>query len=152
MDIEKFSSDEDEKFFRDGSKMIYDWLPVEMKNKLSQEIAAEGLSDVMDLRAKERFFRLLNFLEINYVKVGLWMDKTLQLVAKLRGSRKENSVSDIEIEFGNEKIRLSAMLAEFSENEIDGLFHSTLKNLGIVEKYKTYTEKTLRMPEHELSE
>lgn len=149
MDFEKFSSDEDEKFFRDGSKMIYDWLPVEMKNKLSQEIAAEGLSDIMDLREKERFFRLLNFLEINYVKIGLWMNKTLQHVGKLRGPQKENSVSDIEIEFGEEKIRLSAMLAEFSENGIEALFHSTVKNLGLVEKYKTYTEKTLRMPEYE---
>jgi hypothetical protein len=152
MDFEKFSSDEDEKFFRDGAKMIYDWLPVEMKNKLGQEIAAEGLSDIMDLGEKKRFFRLLNFLEVNYVKIGLWMNKTLKHVEKLQDPQKKDSISDIEIEFGGEKIRLSDMLAEFTKNEIDVLFDSTLKNLGLTEKYKAYTEKTLRTSDYELSE
>ena len=153
MDSENFFADDElRKFFKEASKTIYDWLPIDKKNKLSQEIASEGLLDIRDMEDEDRFFRLLNFLEMNYVKIGQWMEETLKHVSELSNLSKEKKVTDVEIQFSEEKVGLSTMSAEFSQSEIESLFRSTLKNLGLVENYKKYTEKRLEMPKYEYSE
>jgi hypothetical protein len=66
MDLNDFSENENDKmFFKQAAKIIYKWLPPHKKMKLNLEFTNEGLSGIRDLKDRERFFRLMNFLEVN---------------------------------------------------------------------------------------
>ena len=140
MGLNHFSVDENDKsFFRDAATAIYNWLPPDKKIKLNLELASEGLSNIEELKEKERFFRLLHFLEVNYVKVVDWTEQTIARLKRINETQEITKIKDIEIELP-EKGRTSfrKITSELSESEIKDLFYSTLDSLELGKEYKYY--------------
>jgi hypothetical protein len=138
--LDDFYLDENAKsFFRDAAHTIYEWLPTDKKIKLGLELTAEGLSNIEELSEKERFFRLLHFLEVNFVKVVDWAAETLELLRKVNEAQKNPSINDVELGlFEKEKTTLYQILKELSETEIGKQFNATLAKLQVEEEYKRY--------------
>jgi hypothetical protein len=133
--------DNDKEFFLSASKIIYDWLPYEKKTKLSLELSSEEISDIWELKEKELFFRLMHFLETNYIRIGDWMDKTTECVEKINGTQINNKVRDIEIELTEgQKTRISEARKEFFQSGIKDLFYSTIESLNLRSEYKRYVD------------
>ena len=139
MSLDDFSLNEaDKSFFKEASYIIYNWLPSEKKLKLSQELVNEGFSNIEDLKEKERFFRLLLFLEVNYIKVVEWADTTLESLNAINKSSK-NPIKDIKLEFTEQEgTSFLEILNELTESRIKSLFYSTLDQLEISSEYKKH--------------
>ncbi len=137
MSLDDFSLNEaDKSFFKEASNVIYNWLSPEKRLKFSQELATEGLSNIEDLKEKERFFRLLHFLEVNYIKVVEWAGKTLESLNAINKSSK-NPVKDIKLELTEQEgTSFSEIFNDLSESKIKTLFYSTLDQLEISSEYK----------------
>jgi hypothetical protein len=136
------SDKEDKKFYKQASKMIYKWLPPDKKIKLNFELIGEGKSGIRDMEDEERFFRLMNFLEVNYVRVKDWVDETAKRLQKLNEMLGDNQIKDIEIElFGNKKVKLLEVRRELSDTQLQNEFFSTLKNLKLENDYRYHFYK-----------
>ena len=83
----------------------------------------------------------MHFLEMNYVRIGDWMDKTVECFGKIRSINKDNDIKDIEIELSEgQKARITEVRSEFLQSEIKDLFYSTLGKLELALDYKRYID------------
>jgi len=137
-------------FFGDAAREIYDWLPPHKKTKLNIELASEGLSNIEELSEKERFLRLLHFLEVNYVRVVDWAEQTIQKIRKLDETHKITNIKSIEIDLVERKtFSLQDISNELSKSGIKDLFYSTLNSLELGKEYKYYLQQRREVIRHE---
>lgn len=151
MGLDNFSVNEDDKsFFRDAANAIYEFLPLDKRIKLNLEFMSEGFSDIKELGEKERFFRLLHFLEVNYIRVVDWAGGTIERLRRIDEAQKKSSIKDIEIElFGKEKTSLYKIYKELSDRKIKDLFNSTISSLELEQEYKRYVINIKEVGKHE---
>ena len=132
-----FFNDEQKQFFKEAYKIIYHWLPFDKKIKLALELASEGLTDTEKLNEREQFFHLLHFLEVNYVKIINWTEKTLDLLNIINQTQLERNKQRIEIAFDGEN-NLTDVYQNLKKSEVDRLFFSVLDQLEIKSEYEQY--------------
>ena len=151
MGLNHFNVDKDDlAFFRDAANKIYDWLPPDKKIKLHIELASEGLSNIEELAENERFFRLLHFLEVNYIKVVDWTEQTIQRLKRFDEAHEITNIKDIEIELAErETFSLHKISNELLESKITDLFYSTLDSLELGKEYKYYLLRRREVMRHE---
>lgn len=151
MGLNHFNVDKDDlSFFRDATNKIYNWLPLDKKTKLNIELASEELSNIEELAEKERFFRLLHFLEVNYIKVVDWAEQTIQRLKRFDEAHEITNIKDIEIELvERETFSLHKIFNELSESGIKDLFYSTLDSLELEKEYKYYLLRRREVMRHE---
>lgn len=133
----------DYKFFEQAATEIYEWLPNDKRMKFDMELISEGFSDIEDLNVRERFFRLLHFLEVNYVKPVNWANNILESPIFTR--RVEGNLPRFWIELENE-VRIDELAKQL---EVTEAFHSVLKDLKIDFEYKRYLENLKGEPRNE---
>jgi hypothetical protein len=149
MRISDFVADEKDKvFFKKAAKIIYDWLPPDKKNKFGRELSDDGVVDPEDLKEYELFFKLLNFLETNYIRVGFWARETLDR-AKNIGSDKNSAIQDVEMTCGKEKVRLSRISVEHQKSGIEEIFQKTVEELGLQKTYQFYIKEGLEATQND---
>ena len=150
MGLDDFYINEDDRlFFREAANAIYEWLPIDKRVKLGLELASEGKSNIEELKERARFFRLLRFLEVNYIRVVDWSDNTLKLLEKVNQA-KESPIEDIELRlFEKEKNSLTKIFKELSETEIRSLFYDTLDKLELSEEYAKYSISLKKVDDNE---
>jgi len=142
MNLDDFSLDDNErKFFKEAISMIYEWLADDKRLKLNLELVSEGFSGIKDLSDKELFFRLLNFLEANYVTVKGWTNYILESLKNINSTVKDSNskVYDVEVKLSSERsLKISEVARELSECDLEEFFVSILRKLGTEEQYKRY--------------
>lgn len=141
MSLDDYSlNDSERSFFEKAAIIIYEWLSDEEKLKLNSELSSEGLLDIDDLRITDRFFRLLNFLEVNYIKVQKWIEEIFQCLKEINAISQNNTkIKDVEIKhFRGESLRISEVAEKFSETDLGDYFIATLRKLELEEEYKRY--------------
>ena len=149
MSLDDYSlSESDRTFFEKASMMIYEWLSEEEKLKLNMELIDEGFSNINDLSIKERLFRLLNFLEVKYIRAEEWIRYTLNYLEAINGNSQTNTrIEDVEIKLiGERNLSISQMAKKFLDKSLKESFTGTLKELGLEKEYKRYIAKLEGMP------
>lgn len=144
-----YISENDRSFFREAANAIYEWLPIDKRVKLSLELASEGKSNIEELKERDRFFRLLRFLEVNYIRVVDWSSDTLKLLEKVNQAI-ESPIEDIELRLSEkEESSLTRILKELSETGIRSLFYDTLGKLKLSEEYAKYSINLKKVDDNE---
>ena len=130
-------SKEDNEFFEEGSAIIYDSLPFEDKVKLHRELLDEGFLTIEDLTpVSERFFRLLHFLDVNYVKPADWTRETIEIIKKF--SRKEmGQDSFLKVELKKE-LYLQDIGQLLGQTKPKEAFSTALLEMKLSDKYQKY--------------
>jgi hypothetical protein len=130
-------------FYEQAAKEIYDWLPVEKKVKLGNELSSEGVLDITDLDIEERFFRLLNFLELNYIKPIEWTKEAVETLNKIDSEKLvKTGIFDekskiIELE---PNINLNKLFKELSTIRLREDFTLTLEKTQVIAAYLAYSK------------
>ena len=149
MRISDFVADDKDKiFFKKAAEIIYNWLPPDKKNKFGRELYDDEVVDAADLKEYELFFKLLNFLETNYIRVGSWAKETLGRTDRT-GSGINNAIRDVELTCGKEKIKLSEIYAEHQKSGIEEKFRTTIEELGLQKTYQFYIKEELERPQND---
>lgn len=144
-----YINENDRSFFREAANTIYEWLPIDKRVKLGLELASEGKSNIEELNERDRFFRLLHFLEVNYIRVVDWSGNTLKLLETVNQA-KESPIKDIELRlFEKEKNSLTKIFKELSETGIRSLFYDTLNKLELSEEYARHFINLKKVDDHE---
>lgn len=144
MSLDDYSLSESERvFFEKATMIIYEWLSDDEKLKFNSELMSEGFFGIDDLRVKDRFFRLFNFLEVKYIRVEKWIEETFQRLKEINAmSQNDNRIEDIEIKIlGDKSLRISEVAEKFLERDLKGYFIATLRKLELEEEYKRYIAK-----------
>jgi hypothetical protein len=81
-------------FFKDASDLIYNWLSDEERIQLHEELG-DGIRSINDLEPNERFFALLRFVEVKYVKITKWIDDILSLLETIKWKDPDFVTEDI---------------------------------------------------------
>jgi hypothetical protein len=139
----------DDDFFSKAAKKIYDWLPEEKKDKLGSELSSEGLASLYELESKERFLRLINFLDLNYLKPIEWAEKSIEIFKTLVTSRQldlRGEVREPRIEL-QPQISLSQILKNADKSGMQTAFNSALENADLSFEYSNYYHKKERSKE-----
>jgi disulfide oxidoreductase YuzD len=151
------SYDKDDKenlgFYEQAAKEIYEWLSIEKKDKLANELFSMELSNINDLDPRERFFMLMNFLEVNYVKPLEWAKEAIEILARSQEPTQNevqhasnyqkdaiigsNKAKTIELEH---EVNLNVLVEKTSTFWLREEFNSTLEKLGLNQAYKQLLE------------
>jgi hypothetical protein len=120
-------------FFKEVSDEIYNLLPFDKKIKFAIELSEEQASETKDEdNHKERFFRLLHFLDVNYVKPIHWAKYVIDSARK--NSKETKVVLD-------DQISLQSVYESLKESQIEQLFSSFLEDNQLKQDYLAYTAK-----------
>lgn len=141
MSLDDYSlTESDRSFFEKATTMIYKWLSDEEKLALNIELRSEGFLGINDLGIKDRFFRLLNFLEVKYTRVEEWIKGIYQYIEKINAvSYDDSQINEIEIKLFVDKIlRLSDVEKKFLGSDLKGYFFTTLRKAELERGYKRY--------------
>jgi hypothetical protein len=147
--LDDFSLDEmDKSFFLEAAKTIYDWLPVDKKIKLVLELSNEGVSSIEELRGRERFFRLLHFLEVNYVMPASWAKRTIESLKTISRAQHTPDIQTLKIEL-EEVGSLDGVSEKLKESGVTELFYSTIEKLEVKNQYNSYLVSKKGAAKHE---
>lgn len=127
----------DNEFFEEATKEIYKWLPLHKKVKLNNELLNEGVVGLKDLNVTERFFRLLHFIDVNYIKPVDWCQQTVGSIKRINTPIEVNNFQLIKVEL-KEGIYLDEISEKLAKSEIKKLFFSTLEEIGVKDRYEKY--------------
>lgn len=150
MSLDDYSLSESERiFFEKAAMIIYEWLSDDEKLKFNSELMSEGFLGIDDLRVKDRFFRLFNFLEVKYIRVEKWIEEMFQYLEEINAmSKNDTKIKDIEITgLGDKSLRISEVVEKFSEGNLKGYFIAILRKLGLEQEYKRYIAKLEGIPD-----
>jgi hypothetical protein len=139
----------DNDFYSQAAKKIYDWLPEEKKDKLGSELSSEGLSSLYELESKERFLRLINFLDLNYLKPIEWAEKSIEIFKTLVTSQQldlRGEVREPRIEI-QPQISLFQILKSADKSGMQTAFSSALEKADVSFEYSNYYPKKERSKE-----
>lgn len=131
----------DEEFFQEASSLLYNWLPEEEKRQLHIELAGEEILSIKELRPDLRFFRLLHFIQVKYVKVEEWIARIFGFVKTINSNNPDFPITDVVLKDANDKnVSLGVLWKALKTvmSEID--FQSFLKQLELQEGFRTYLD------------
>ena len=104
-----------EEFFEEVFSLIYEWLSEGDKIQLKREISNQEFPSFDELSPMIRFFRLLNFIEVRYIKIENWIDKTSELLETFRLENEGFNLSDLVIIDDNKQtIKFSNLTQEIT--------------------------------------
>jgi len=149
MSLDDYSLTKTERiFFEKATIMIYEWLSDEEKLALNIELRGERVRGIYDLEIKDRFFRLLNFLEVKYTRVEEWIKRIFQGIEEINAvSLSDATIRDIEIKrFEDKTLRLSNVASKLLDSDLKDYFFATLKKMELERGYKGYLTKLEGMP------
>jgi hypothetical protein len=126
-------------FYKKAFEEIYTWLPDEKKDKLNFELRTEGLYTFAEGNEKERFFFILNFFEINYVKPIDWAKQSIESLRKIGEIDARGNLKKIRLEL-DEQTDLEEASKWLSESGLKELFYSTLEQMDLKGEYEYYIQ------------
>jgi hypothetical protein len=139
--LRDFLSDKDEdNFFEEASGLIYNWLSDEEKLQLNLELIEEETINIKNLKPKLRFFRLLHFLYVKYIRVDDWVIK-LHVFLETINSKTQKIIVDLKFKDTNEE---EVSLLEYSKKlrsaNLKSFFEELLEQTELKEEFNFYID------------
>jgi len=135
------SSREEDDFFEEASSLIYNQLSEEDKIQLHTELADEETPDIKELEPKIRFFRLLNFIEVRYVRVEDWTKKTFDSLEYINSKSQNLPIEDLVFkDANNEDVSFRSLLSRLETLKPRKSFEVLLVQLGLQEEFRKYLD------------
>lgn len=132
-------SSEDERFYTEAAKKVFDWLDDRDRFRIGQELQDNDI-EFDNLPRHEQLFILLRFLEVNYVRIPRRMEKIRSDLDSLNKKIKKEPIADFEIpDIYGEYLGLSSLKERVpSSEEIEAKFNNALRSAGILEPFNEY--------------
>ncbi len=144
MGLRDFLSDKDEDdFFEAASLLIYNWLSNEEKLQLHLELIEEEILNIKTLRPKLRFFRLLHFLNVKYVRVDGWVTEIHGFLETInsKSQKNQNIIEDITFKDTNEEeVSLFEYSTKLRSANLKSLFEEFLEQTELKEEFNFYID------------
>ncbi|UCE15616.1 MAG: hypothetical protein JSV12_07020 [Candidatus Bathyarchaeota archaeon] len=119
--------------------MIYRWLSEEERNQLLMELYGENVRNIAELSPQLRFFRLLHFIEVRFIRVGKWVSRIAELLENISSENSDLFIEDLIFKDANdEDVRLFELREELREVKPQSAFEDLLRQLEFKEDYERY--------------
>lgn len=126
-------------FFKEASSLIYRWLSEEERNQLLMELYGENVRNIAELSPQLRFFRLLHFIEVRFIRVGKWVSRIAELLENISSENSDLFIEDLIFKDANdEDVRLFELREELREVKPQSAFEDLLRQLEFKEDYERY--------------
>lgn len=131
----------EEDFFSEAYRAMYNWLSEDEKVQFSLELINDEGQIHDDSNSEFRFFRLLNFIEIKYIRLEKYVKTIYEEIENVSNNNSDYIIKDIIIKDENDADFLLSTLGNYI-NEInpESLFKKLLINLEIEKNYIKYLE------------
>jgi hypothetical protein len=135
LDIENENFD----FFEEASSLIYTWLSEEERNQLLMELYGENVRNIAELSPELRFFRLLHFLEVRFIRVEKWVSRITELLENISSKNSNLFIEDLIFKDANdEDVSLMELREKLGEVKPQSAFDDLLWQLEFKEDYERY--------------
>ena len=127
-------------FFEEASSLIYRWLSEEEREQLHRELYSEEVRNITELRPELRFFRLLHFIQVKYIKVEEWVSRISDLLETISSKNPDFLIEDLSFkDTNNEDVSLSELQEKVTEAKPQTAFEDFLRQLGLQKEFEYYT-------------
>ena len=126
-------------FFEEASSLIYKWLSEEERNQLLMELYGENVRNISELSPELRFFRLLHFIEVRFIRVEKWVSRIAELLENISSKNSDFFIEDIVFKGANdEDVSLLELREKLREIKPQSAFEDLLQQIGFKEEYERY--------------
>lgn len=132
--------EEEESFFEQGFKMIYNWLSVEERYDFDNEMSSEENQFDLYKSWEEKFYRALNYIQIKYVNIEKYLLKIEENFLKITSHEDESYNDIVFIDNNEESFYLSDIKKIVYELKPESSFNDLLEQLEIKEKYHNFMD------------
>ena len=130
---------EEPDFFEEASSLIYRWLSKEERMQLHRELYGEDVRNIEELRPELRFFRLLHFLEVRFIRVEKWVSRITELLENISSKNSNLFIEDLIFKDANdEDVSLMELREKLGEVKPQSAFDDLLWQLEFKEDYERY--------------
>jgi hypothetical protein len=132
-------------FFEEASSLIYKWLSEEERVQLHREFFSEEVRDITELEPELRFFRLLHFIQVKYIKAEEWVSGISGLLETISSENPNFLMEDVIFKDVNDKdVGLIELREKFSEARPQIAFANFLRQLELQEEFERYLASSQR--------
>jgi len=126
-------------FFEEASSLIYRWFSEEERAQLHRELSSEEVRNILELRPELRFFRLLHFIQVKYIKVEEWVSRISDLLETLSSKNPDFLIEDLVFkDVNNEDVSLFELQEKVTEAKLQTAFEDFLRQLGLRKEFEYY--------------
>lgn len=130
-------------FFEEASSLIYRWLSEEERNQLVMELYGENVRNIAELSPELRFFRLLHFIEVRFIRVEKWVSRITELLENISSKNSNLFIEDLVFKDANdEDVSLLELREKLREVKPQSAFDDLLRQLEFKEDYERYMNST----------
>lgn len=131
----------EDSFWEEASALLYDWLSEDDRWLLRSELYEEDIADLRELSPNIRFFRLLHFVQVKYIRVEEWVDAISGFVETINSKNPDATIEGIilEDEEGKE-VSLRQIRREVHELRPQAVFGELLETLELQEEYSLFLQ------------
>jgi hypothetical protein len=131
-------AEEGDGFFQEAASLIYGKLSEEERTQLLSELLEENIAHIEQLKPRWRFFRLLRFIQIGYMRAQGWAIEVHKILKEKNWSEPDVIIDDVIItDLNNEKMSLSE-LEKFQPAITDAMLYQLLDKLELKKEYEEY--------------
>jgi hypothetical protein len=139
------SGNEELGFFEEATSLIYKWLSEEERMQLHREFHSEEVRDITELEPELRFFRLLHFIQVKYIKAEEWVRGISDLLETISSENPNFFMKDVTFKDTNdEDVSLVELREKLSEARPQVAFANFLRQLGLQEEFERYLVSSQR--------
>ena len=130
-------------FFEEASSLIYRWLSEEERNQLIMELYGENVRNIAELSPELRFFRLLHFIEVRFIRVEKWISRIAELLQNISSKNPDLFMEDLVFKDANdEDVSLFDLQEKLREVKPQSAFEDLLRQLELKEDYERYVSSS----------
>jgi len=122
------------------ASLIYKWFSEEERVQLHSELYSEGVRNITELRPELRFFRLLHFIQVKYIKIEEWVSKISDLLETIGSKNPDLLIEDLVFkDANNEAVSLLELQEKVTEAKPRTVFENFLRQLRLQKEFEDYT-------------
>ena len=130
---------EEDDFFEEASSLIYSWLSEEEKRQLQAELIEEETASIQELRSDLRFFRLLHFIQVKYIKVEEWISAIFHLLEVVNSKSPNVQIEDIVFKDADDKdVSIRKIQGELRIAKPETIFQGFLEQIKLRSEFSRY--------------
>ena len=136
------NSQEDDSFYQLGYNRVYNWLTSNERYNFDQETEIEEDNFGKYWTWEEKFFRIINFVQIKYVNIEKYVSLVDKNIDVLRSSNKDALIRDFVFTDNNDnEVYLSEIKGVIDEIKPTISFNDLIEGLEIKDKYEAFLNK-----------
>lgn len=107
------------------------------------ELYGENVRNIAELSPELRFFRLLHFIEVRFIRVEKWVSRITELLENISSKNSNLFIEDLVFKDANdEDVSLLELREKLREVKPQSAFDDLLRQLEFKEDYERYMNST----------